>query len=429
MSAYEYPNFSRSDIITVLTEANIASLKDADLRNPTFDSVSDLYTRILIYLDVLSEEDKGQVDFEALEQLENPDHHTTSAPVMNLYVKLKDTLEMVECPLNINFKDLLRPDSSRTEFFIGALLNFGLHKYAPFESSFVLNLLSLILCIFFVPIRDSKMELIRPLTEELTLLDEQRRQWDAKIAQLNAEIAEFDEACERDLPFVQELEASIEELNQKISELNNQQLSLRATFNKMKEESTLMDNKISKAEFDLVQSVQENANLRSQIVQSPDKLQAFKKMSKSSAQLQLINEQVTNVKAIEKDLKAQKAKLSEDGAAYKSLEAKVVERERTVRQLHESLKQLEKEKEVMFDDWTKQLNELKLEVESGRRQLEARQNDVESVVTMVDENTAKTTQVKQSGEANVKQLAAKYQEIVKQFHEYAVSFGAVLPSL
>ncbi|CAF1934245.1 unnamed protein product [Brassica napus] len=206
MSAYEYPNFSRSDIITVLTEANIASLKDADLRNPTFDSVSDLYTRILIYLDVLSEEDKGQVDFEALEQLENPDHHTTSAPVMNLYVKLKDTLEMVECPLNINFKDLLRPDSSRTEFFIGALLNFGLHKYAPFESSFVLNLLSLILCIFFVPIRDSKMELIRPLTEELTLLDEQRRQWEAKIAQLNAEIAEFDEACERDLPFVQELE-------------------------------------------------------------------------------------------------------------------------------------------------------------------------------------------------------------------------------
>ena len=129
-------------------------------------------------------EDKGQVDFEALEQLENPDHHTTSAPVMNLYVKLKDTLEMVECPLNINFKDLLRPDSSRTEFFIGALLNFGLHKYAPFESSFVLNLLSLILCIFFVPIRDSKMELIRPLTEELTLLDEQRRQWEAKIAQV-----------------------------------------------------------------------------------------------------------------------------------------------------------------------------------------------------------------------------------------------------
>ena len=32
---------------------------------------------------------------------------------------------------------------------------------------------------------------------------------------------------------------------------------------------------ISNAEFVLVQSVQENANLRSKIVQSPDKLQVF----------------------------------------------------------------------------------------------------------------------------------------------------------
>ncbi|KAF2578398.1 hypothetical protein F2Q70_00008592 [Brassica cretica] len=83
----------------------------------------------------------------------------------------------------------------------------------------------------------------------------------------------------------------------------------------------------------------------------------------------------------------------------------------------------------MFDDWTKQLNELKLEVESRRRLLESRQNDVESVVAMVDENTAKANQVKQSGQAKVKQLADKYEEIVKQFHEYTVKFGAVLPSL
>lgn len=62
--------------------------------------------------------------------------------------------------------------------------------------------------------------------------------------QLNAEIAEFDEACERDLPFVQELEANIEELNQTISGLNNQQLSLRATFQKMREKSTQMDNEV-----------------------------------------------------------------------------------------------------------------------------------------------------------------------------------------
>ncbi|KAG7588081.1 hypothetical protein ISN44_As07g004360 [Arabidopsis suecica] len=313
------------------------------------------------------------------------------------------------------------------------------------------------------------MELIRPTIEELGLLDDQRKQREAKVAQVMqekyAEIGEFDEAVERDLPFVQELEANIEELNQNILALNNQQMSLRATFWKMRERSTQMDTEISNAEVDLVQTVQENANLRSQIVQSPDKLQgaleekklvlgetkkaeqsaigsfqekaailevyekAFKKISKSYSQLQLINKQVTDAKAVEKESKALKSKLSEDGVVYKSLEAKVVEREGILEQLNESLKQLEKEKAVMFDDWTKQLNELKVEVESRRRELEARQTNVESVVAMVDDNTAKTNQVRQSGELKVKQMAAKYEEIMKQFHEYTVSFGAFLPSL
>lgn len=74
-------------------------------------------------------EEKGQVDFEALEQLENPDQHVTSVQAMNLYCKVKDMLDMVDCPLKITFKDLLRPESSRTEFFISSLLNYGLHKY------------------------------------------------------------------------------------------------------------------------------------------------------------------------------------------------------------------------------------------------------------------------------------------------------------
>ncbi|XP_023643182.1 LOW QUALITY PROTEIN: kinetochore protein Nuf2 [Capsella rubella] len=440
-----HPRFSRTEIVTNLTAAQIVSITEADLENPSSDFVSELYTRLLIYIDALDEEEKGQVDFEALQQLENPDHHVTSVQSMNLYCKVKDMLEMVvgqDCQLQINYKDLLRPKSSRTEFSISSLLNYGLHRY-------------------------SKMEEIRPMAEELAHLDEQRKEWEAKVSQLNAEIGEFDEAVERDLPFVQELEANIQELNQKILGLNmtNEQMSLRATFQEMREKSTQMDNEISKAEFDLVQTVQENANLRSQIVQSPDKLQGaleekklvlggtkkaeqsametfqekatilevyektFKKISKSSSQLQLINIQVTNAKEVEKEFKALKSKLSEDGIANKSLEAKVVERERIVDQWNESLKKLEKEKAVMLDDWTKQLDKLKVEVESRRRELEARQTDVESVVAVVNDNTAKIKQVRQSGEAKVKQFTLKYEEIVTQFHEYMVSFDANLPNL
>ncbi|EOA33922.1 hypothetical protein CARUB_v10021415mg [Capsella rubella] len=398
-----HPRFSRTEIVTNLTAAQIVSITEADLENPSSDFVSELYTRLLIYIDALDEEEKGQVDFEALQQLENPDHHVTSVQSMNLYCKVKDMLEMVvgqDCQLQINYKDLLRPKSSRTEFSISSLLNYGLHRY-------------------------SKMEEIRPMAEELAHLDEQRKEWEAKVSQLNAEIGEFDEAVERDLPF----------------------MSLRATFQEMREKSTQMDNEISKAEFDLVQTVQENANLRSQIVQSPDKLQGAleekklvlggtKKAEQSAmetfqekATILEVYEKVTNAKEVEKEFKALKSKLSEDGIANKSLEAKVVERERIVDQWNESLKKLEKEKAVMLDDWTKQLDKLKVEVESRRRELEARQTDVESVVAVVNDNTAKIKQVRQSGEAKVKQFTLKYEEIVTQFHEYMVSFDANLPNL
>ncbi|XP_010533961.1 PREDICTED: kinetochore protein nuf2 [Tarenaya hassleriana] len=439
MSAYEYPRYSRADIITALAESQIASVTDADLKNPSPDFISELYTHLLVHLDILNEEDMGQMDFDALEQFENPDLHVGSVQATNLYRKVKEKLDSVGCPLNFTLKDLLQPDSSRSEFFISALLNFGLHN-------------------------DSKMNLIRPKFEELTLLDEQRKQWEAKIAQLNAEIAEFDESREWELPLVQELETKIEELNQTILGLNNQQVALRATFRKLKEKTTDMDKEISKAEFELVQTVQKSASLRSKIVQSPEKLQgalqergkvceetknaeasslqnyqdraavlevyakAFKKMSKSSSQLQTINEQVNNAKSIEKDFKALKAKLSDDGLMDISLEVKVVERQGRADKLNESLKQLEKEREIKFVEWTKQLNEIKLEVESKRQYLEARQKEVESVVAMVDANTAKANEVKQSREAKVQKLVSKSQEIVKQYREYTSTFGELLPS-
>ncbi|XP_021907389.1 probable kinetochore protein NUF2 [Carica papaya] len=303
MSKYEYPRLSRADIMTILAESQIATISENDLKNPSPDFVSDLYTRLLIYLDALHEEDQGQVDFSALEQLENPDLHVGSIQIMNLYSKVKEMVASVDCPIKFTLKDLIRPDAARTEFFFSAILNFCLHK-------------------------DSKMNLLRPIVEELTLHYDQQKELEAKISQLNAEIANYNEMKEKDLPLVQELDAKVKELHQNIAGLNSHQMSLRASLRKLKEKTADMDKEISKAEFELVQNVQENANLRSKIVQSPDKLQraleekksvreqaknaersamqsfqektatlevymkTHKKMSKHYAQMQAINEQV-----------------------------------------------------------------------------------------------------------------------------------------
>ncbi|CAK7355266.1 unnamed protein product [Dovyalis caffra] len=440
MSKFEYPTVSPTDIISILAESQIATVMEKDLKNPTPDFVSDIYTRLLIYLDLLHDGYEGQIEFSALEQLENPQYHVGSARTMNHYIKIKQVIALLQCPADFTLRDLLKPQGDRTQFFIGAILNFCLHK-------------------------DTKMNELRPLGEELTLLDEQRRDLEDKITQLNAEITEYNGARERELPLVQEVDGKVKELRQKIADLNNHQMSLRASYRKLKERSSEMDGEISRAEFDLVQSVQENANLRSKIVQSPDKLQraleekksvreetrnaerlamqsfeaktavlevytkAFKKMSKHFNQMQAIHEQVNSAKSIEKDYKAVKAKLSDDGLIDKSLDAKLVELQMKAQQLNDLKKLLEKERDLKCEEATKEFNNTKSEVESRRHDLEARQRKVEAVLTEVDAITSKINVVNESGAAKIQKLVQKREEIADQFQQYKNSIQSVLAAV
>jgi kinetochore protein Nuf2 len=52
-------------------------------------------------------------------------------------------------------------------------------------------------------------------------------------------------------------------------------------------------------------------------------------------------------------------------------------------QLDELTKQVEKERDLKCEESTKEFNNVKLEVESRRRELEARQKNVEAVVAEV----------------------------------------------
>ncbi|KAH1128693.1 hypothetical protein J1N35_000071 [Gossypium stocksii] len=438
MSSFDYPILSRSDIISILAESQIAAVTDNDFKNIKPDFISNLYTRLLIYLDALNEEDQGQVEFSALEQIENPDLLIGSFQVMNLYCRLREVMASLNCPMQFNLRDLIKPDPRRTEHFLSGILNFCLYK-------------------------ETKMNLLRQIVEELALLDDQQKEWEAKISQLNAEIAGYSEARERELPLVQEVESKVKELREMIAGLNSNQMSLRTSFRNLKEKTGQMDEKISKAEFDLVQSVQENANLRSKIVQSPDKLQkaleekklardeaknaersaiqsfqektatvevyskALKKMSKHFALMQAIHEQVNSAKSVEKECKGLKAKLSDDVVLDKSLEAKLIEREGKVGQLEEHQRQLQKERDLKFEESTKHLNSVKSEVLSKRCELEARQKKVEDVVSEVDSITIRTSMVRESAAAKVQQLISKCEEIVKQFQQYSSSIGLLLP--
>lgn len=67
--------------------------------------------------------------------------------------------------------------------------------------------------------------------------------------QLNTEIADFNEARERELPLIQETDAKVKELRQTIGNLNNQQASLRVTLRRLKDKAGEVDEKVRQLIF------------------------------------------------------------------------------------------------------------------------------------------------------------------------------------
>ncbi|GAB2283632.1 hypothetical protein Dimus_018137 [Dionaea muscipula] len=436
MSSFSLPTLSRSDIVAILSESRIAAISETELANPSPKFVFDVYTSLLINLDLLQDGD-GQADFVALERFENPDLHVDSVRIMNLFSKVKQILVAVCCPLKFTLNDLVQPHANRTMKFLSAIINFILYK-------------------------NRKMEDLRPLVDELSLFDEQRKEKEGRISQLNAEITEYNEAREKEMPLVNELDSKIKELRQTVPNLNNHQVSLRGSLRKMKEKAKEMDDKISKAEFDLLQNRQDNANLKAKVVQSPDKLQrvleekkaalleaknsermtmqscqeksstvevyskALKKMSKQLAQMKTVQEQVNSAKSIEKELKQLKTKLTDDGIQDMSLEAKIVERQGKVDQLGQHKRQLEKERDLRCEENAKELNKVKLEVESRRQNLDTRREKIEAVLAEVDAMRSKANSYKDLGIARQQVLLQKCEEILNEFRQYSQLVNTIL---
>ncbi|KAF8408654.1 hypothetical protein HHK36_004717 [Tetracentron sinense] len=87
-SRFSFPILSRRDIVAILAELQIANISENDLINPTLDLDFVLYSTLLGFLDSLRD-DHGQVDFGALEHLENPELHIDFVRIMNLCNKIK----------------------------------------------------------------------------------------------------------------------------------------------------------------------------------------------------------------------------------------------------------------------------------------------------------------------------------------------------
>jgi hypothetical protein len=93
-------------------------------------SLSSLQTKTLKLLrtNLQCREEHGQLEFVALEHLENLEFHSDSTQIVKLYNRIKQVMASLDCPKSFTLKDLIKPDSDRTELFLSATLNFSLYR-------------------------------------------------------------------------------------------------------------------------------------------------------------------------------------------------------------------------------------------------------------------------------------------------------------
>nr|XP_011469400.1 PREDICTED: coiled-coil domain-containing protein 158-like isoform X2 [Fragaria vesca subsp. vesca] len=423
MSKLVYPKLSRREIVTILVEAQIIAISEQDLLHPNPDLISDLYTRVLTTFYFLPEDDE-QVDFDSLELLENPDVHDMSSQRVRLCSTLKQVMALLDCPKKFTLADLLRPDPNRTE--------------------------------------ETKIDLVAKVVDQLTHLQNEHISCEGQVSQWNAEITHYNETKEKELPLVEEVDSKVKELRQTISDLNLEQVKLRTSIRKLKEKTAEMDKEISDADFDLLKSDSERQELRSKIVHSPDKLQralaekklikenatsdemlamqslkekttvdevytkVSKKLKKHLAQMHSIQEQVNSAKSTIKEHRALEEKKSHDEVLSKVLQDEQLKQQAKVKELNDLKKKLEKEKYLKFEEASKKLSNVELEVESRSCVLEARKKNVEAARAEANSITAKIAAVRKSGATDQQQLARRSEDIIKEFHQYLYSIGVLL---
>lgn len=440
MSAFSFPERPVSEIIGVLAETNIAALKPDDLTNPTADVVSSIYTNFISYVDTLGDVPDDQIGFTALELLDNPDQHVESIRVLNLYRKIKDLLASIRYP-NFTLRDLLKPDGKRTIHILSTVVNFLYY-------------------------REDKLNILRPVFEQLPDYEERKKELETKIiAELNKEIMDCEVARQLEEPIVQEVDAEVKKLKQAITNYNKQQVALKTVYKGLKEKIEEIIEKIAQADFELVKNVQENSKLLSRIVQSPDKLQraleekkatrteakdseklamqnvqkrtttievylkAYEKWSKHFSQMQALQEQVSSSKSVEKDVKACKAKLSEEGVSNISLDAKIDEWLGRAKQADELIKAMEKERDTRYEQDSQRLENLRTELEWKLHCLEPREKAVEAMVAKGDGLCSDVVSVRDAGKVKQQQLQAKIEEIVDMFYSYSNMIDGALQNV
>ncbi|KAF8762343.1 hypothetical protein HU200_009521 [Digitaria exilis] len=428
-TSFSFPEMSPAEIAAALHTFGIAptaNLRAEDIANPQPELLPSVLS--LFLTEIAGHESDHQLGFDLLQALDNPEHHMCAITLRRLYQKARDFLDSIYFG-GITLRDLLRPHPRRVVDILSAIVNF-LH------------------------FRNEKLAFLDSIINEYP-------GWDERLTDLKSRIAEHekkkaDHACKEQMqqPVVQQLEAEVNALKQKIQEYNTQQLALRSRAKAIDEKKEGILAKISQADFELIKQSQENSKLLSKIVQSPEKLQstleekkgfrdelkalekmamhkvqdktntfemytkACEKISKHFSKISALHEISTAAKASEKEAKANRAKISDQSLEIETLRLKAAEWQSKVQETEGRLKAKEKERDRRIGENKRKITTLKSEVESELKCLADKEREIKEKIDKSVDLCSQADSVEQAGRKKREEIFATFAQICETANLY-----------
>ncbi|KAG7666604.1 putative kinetochore protein NUF2 [Nannochloris sp. 'desiccata'] len=248
MSHYSFPILTDREVAQCLNELGMTYSVE-QLSKPTFELVHPIYENLVTALVGITREEMQQPVFSAIDALEFPELHDESIPVLAFHKALSKLLTASGVK-DFSFRDLYKPEPQRLRRNLSAIINFA--KF-----------------------REEKLTAYTELQESFETLLTTKETLESEHAALQAELAALKESQAAELPEAARIEAEAQTIYAENQTLNRKQAALAGEVRSLKQQGNTLTDEASQLRYKLSQARGTGEDLRAQIVQSPQKIQAL----------------------------------------------------------------------------------------------------------------------------------------------------------
>ncbi|KAK9808328.1 hypothetical protein WJX73_002253 [Symbiochloris irregularis] len=255
--SYSFPVLSDQELVPWLREFDMP-LTAAQLAKPTYELVKPVFEIAVAALVGVTREELQQPVFAATDVLEYPELHDESIPFMAFMSSLFKLFRAAGIK-DFTLQDVCKPEAPRLRRQLSAIVNFARH-------------------------REHKVAFWVDAAEQAAQAQEEAAEMQDAKAAVEAELKRLLDERAAQQPEVQALEAAHQDMYAENRQLSKQQQAAVEELARAKEASNRVEEEISSDRLRLKQAQLEGAQLRSQVIESPEKLQ--RKLEELSAAME-----------------------------------------------------------------------------------------------------------------------------------------------